>query len=111
MSSESYGGSECSVECIVLTVRKVGNSYLENWLIERVNTRGVNERMQDTPQSQSSTGIEGCASKTCGPRTSKLGNLGGLLVKWSFEQVESVGSLERLLKQKIRPSTGHRDEK
>lgn len=63
MSSESYGGSECSVECIVLTVRKVGNSYLENWLIERVNTRGVNERMQDTPQSQSSTGIEGCASK------------------------------------------------
>jgi len=49
--------------------------------------------------------------KTCGPRTSKLGNLGGLLVKWSFEQVESVGSLERLLKQKIRPSTGHRDEK
>ena len=41
----------------------------------------------------------------------RLGNLGELLVEWSFEQLESVGSLERLLKQKIRPSSGHRDEK
>lgn len=34
----------------------------------------------------------------------KLGNLGELLVEWGFEQLKIVGSTERLLKFKIRPT-------
>jgi hypothetical protein len=33
-----------------------------------------------------------------------LGNLGGILLEWAFEQLESVGSTDRLLKSKIRPA-------
>ncbi|MBZ5700458.1 MAG: hypothetical protein LAN84_01275 [Acidobacteriia bacterium] len=36
-----------------------------------------------------------------------LGNLGELLVEWSFEQLKAAGSTERLLKYKIRPSAAH----
>ncbi len=32
----------------------------------------------------------------------KLGNLGEVLVEWAFEQLQIVGSTERLLKFKIR---------
>lgn len=36
-----------------------------------------------------------------------LGNLGELLVEWSFEQLKSTGSTERLLKYKIQTSAAH----
>ena len=32
-----------------------------------------------------------------------LGNLGGLLVEWGFEQLKNAGSTGRLLKFKIKP--------
>jgi hypothetical protein len=32
-----------------------------------------------------------------------LGNLGGILLEWAFEQLESAGSTDRLLRCKIRP--------
>jgi hypothetical protein len=32
-----------------------------------------------------------------------LGNLGEVLLEWSFQQLQVVGSTERLLKYKIRP--------
>jgi hypothetical protein len=34
----------------------------------------------------------------------KLGNIGEVLLEWAFEQLKVVGSTERLLKYKIRPS-------
>lgn len=34
-----------------------------------------------------------------------LGNLGAVLIEWSFEQLKSVGSVDRLLKRGIRAST------
>jgi hypothetical protein len=41
----------------------------------------------------------------------KVANLSELLMEWSFEQLEAAGSLERLLKHKIRlSSTHHRDD-
>jgi len=33
-----------------------------------------------------------------------LGNLGGILLEWAFEQLESAGSTDRLLKSKVRPT-------
>jgi len=38
-----------------------------------------------------------------------LGNLGEILLEWSFQQLQVVGSTERLLKYKVRP-TGNRPE-
>ena len=37
----------------------------------------------------------------------KLGNVGEVLLEWSFEQLKAAGSIDRLLKYKIRPATGH----
>jgi len=34
-----------------------------------------------------------------------LGNLGEVLLEWSFQQLQVVGSTERLLKYKVRPPT------
>jgi len=36
-----------------------------------------------------------------------LGNLGEVLLEWSFQQLQVVGSTERLLKYKIRPPIPH----
>jgi hypothetical protein len=41
----------------------------------------------------------------------KVANLSEVLMEWSFNQLEAVGSLERLLKQKIRPSRDRHEEK
>lgn len=38
----------------------------------------------------------------------KLGNLGELLMEWSFEQLKAAGSTERLLKYKIRSTSPNR---
>lgn len=35
----------------------------------------------------------------------KLGNITELILEWAFEQLKTVGSTERLLRYKIRPST------
>ncbi|HWZ99586.1 MAG TPA: hypothetical protein VN025_17645 [Candidatus Dormibacteraeota bacterium] len=40
----------------------------------------------------------------------KLGNVGEVLLEWSFDQLKAAGSIDRLLKSKIRPSGGHRKE-
>ncbi|HWZ99014.1 MAG TPA: hypothetical protein VN025_14745 [Candidatus Dormibacteraeota bacterium] len=37
----------------------------------------------------------------------KLGNAGEVLLEWSFEQLKAAGSIDRLLKYKIRPQSGH----
>jgi hypothetical protein len=37
----------------------------------------------------------------------KLGNVGEVLLEWSFEQLKAAGSIDRLLKYKIRPQSGH----
>jgi len=34
-----------------------------------------------------------------------LGNLGAVLLEWAFEQAKTAGSIDRLLKHKIRPPT------
>ena len=34
-----------------------------------------------------------------------LGNLGAILLEWAFEQAKAAGSIDRLLKHKIRPAT------
>ena len=36
----------------------------------------------------------------------KLGNVGEVLLEWGFEQLKAAGSIDRLLKYKVRPSTG-----
>ena len=38
----------------------------------------------------------------------KLGNVGEVLLEWSFEQLKAAGSIDRLLKYRIRPSAGRR---
>jgi len=38
----------------------------------------------------------------------KLGNVGEILLEWAFEQLIAAGSIDRLLKYKIRPSGNHR---
>jgi len=35
----------------------------------------------------------------------KLGNVGEVLLEWSFEQLKQAGSIDRLLKYKIRSRT------
>ncbi|HWZ96264.1 MAG TPA: hypothetical protein VN025_00730 [Candidatus Dormibacteraeota bacterium] len=37
----------------------------------------------------------------------KLGNVGEVLLEWSFEQLKAAGSIDRLLKYKVRPQSGH----
>jgi hypothetical protein len=39
-----------------------------------------------------------------------LGNLSQLLLEWSFEQLRLVGSLERLLKRSVAPSSAKRQK-
>ena len=36
-----------------------------------------------------------------------LGNLGAVLLAWSFEQLKAAGSIDRLLKYKIRTAVAH----
>ena len=36
-----------------------------------------------------------------------LGNVGAVLLEWGFEQLKASGSIDRLLKYKVRTSTGH----
>ena len=38
----------------------------------------------------------------------KLGNVGEVLLEWSFEQLKAVGSTEQLLKQKVSPVSERR---
>src|SRR5216684_8283461 len=37
----------------------------------------------------------------------KLGNIGELILEWGFEQLKAAGSIDRLLKYKIRTSAAH----
>lgn len=41
----------------------------------------------------------------------KVANLSEALMEWSLKQLEAAGSLERLLKWKVGPSSRHRKEK
>ena len=41
----------------------------------------------------------------------KLGNVGMVLLEWGVEQLKAAGSIERLLKYKIRPPNGGHREK
>lgn len=41
----------------------------------------------------------------------KLGNVGEVLLEWGFEQLKAVGSIDRLLRSRIRPSRVHRGER
>jgi hypothetical protein len=50
-------------------------------------------------RQQLRTGLEEAAARN--KRT--LGNPGEVLLEWSFQQLQVVGSTERLLKYKIRP--------
>jgi hypothetical protein len=34
----------------------------------------------------------------------KLGNVGEVILEWGFEQLKAAGSIDRLLKYKVRPS-------
>ncbi len=36
-----------------------------------------------------------------------LGNIGAVLLEWGFEQLKAAGSIDRLLKYKIRASAPH----
>ncbi|HWZ99350.1 MAG TPA: hypothetical protein VN025_16450 [Candidatus Dormibacteraeota bacterium] len=40
----------------------------------------------------------------------KLGNVGEVLLEWSFEQLKVAGSIDRLLKHKIRTSADRNRE-
>lgn len=37
----------------------------------------------------------------------KLGNVGEVLLEWGFEQLKAAGSIDRLLKYRIRPLRGN----
>jgi len=37
----------------------------------------------------------------------KLGNVGEVILEWGFEQLKAAGSIDRLLKYKIRRSGSH----
>jgi len=50
-------------------------------------------------RQQLRTGLEEAAARD--KRT--LGNLGEVLLEWSFQQLQVVGSTERLLKYRVRP--------
>jgi hypothetical protein len=41
----------------------------------------------------------------------KLGNIGEVLLEWSFEQLKAAGSIDRLLKYRIQPSGRQRRER
>lgn len=41
----------------------------------------------------------------------KLGNVGEVLLEWSLEQLKAAGSIDRLLKYRIRPSAGRRTDR
>jgi len=53
------------------------------------------------------TGLEEFAARD----KRSLGNLGEVLLEWSFQQLQVVGSTERLLKYKIRPPVRHAKQK
>lgn len=38
----------------------------------------------------------------------KLGNVGEVLLEWALEQLKAAGSIDRLLKYRIRPKSGRR---
>jgi hypothetical protein len=37
----------------------------------------------------------------------KLGNVGEVILEWGFEQLKAAGSIDRLLRYKIRPPIRH----
>ena len=37
----------------------------------------------------------------------KLGNIGEVILEWGFEQLKAAGSIDRLLKYRIRAPGGH----
>ncbi|MGH9774226.1 MAG: hypothetical protein ACRD50_04690 [Candidatus Acidiferrales bacterium] len=41
----------------------------------------------------------------------KLGNVGEVILEWGFEQLKTAGSIDRLLKYKIRSPGGRQKEK
>ena len=41
----------------------------------------------------------------------KLGNVGEVLLEWGFAQLKAAGSIDRLLRSRIRPSGAHRKER
>ncbi len=47
--------------------------------------------------------LEECAAR----EKRKLGNVGEVILEWSFEQLKAAGSIDRLLKYKIRTSATH----
>ena len=46
------------------------------------------------------TGMEEFAAR----EKRKLGNVGEVLLEWGFEQLQAAGSIDRLLKYRIRPA-------
>jgi hypothetical protein len=41
----------------------------------------------------------------------KLGNVGEVILEWGFEQLKAAGSIDRLLKYKIKSSSGRKEGK
>jgi hypothetical protein len=41
----------------------------------------------------------------------KLGNVGEVILEWGFEQLKAAGSIDRLLKYKIKPSSSRKEGK
>jgi hypothetical protein len=41
----------------------------------------------------------------------KLGNVGEVILEWGFEQLKAAGSIDRLLKYKIKPASGRKEGK
>ena len=41
----------------------------------------------------------------------KLGNVGEVILEWGFEQLKAAGSIDRLLKYKIKASSGRKEGK
>lgn len=41
----------------------------------------------------------------------KLGNVGEVILEWGFEQLKAAGSIDRLLKYKIKPSSARKEGK
>jgi hypothetical protein len=41
----------------------------------------------------------------------KLGNVGEVILEWGFEQLKAAGSIDRLLKYKIKPSISRKEGK
>jgi hypothetical protein len=53
------------------------------------------------------TELEGFAAR----EKRKLGNVGEVILEWGFEQLKAAGSIDRLLKYKIKPSSGRKEGK